>query len=836
MIKIGQVDTKHQYRLKRNGYHNYDWQSSLLSDKEYPYTNKNTGIQKPLNTGVEAQISFKGFSITSVANFFKPSVKPVPQNLRAKVFDSLSHISKEQFETYTKIKDEFVAYVIKNESFRKKNGITDELLGKLKSESGDNLIYLPQKTLPVKFFEQLISPFKGLYRLGEKLVLPNTSSVLIKRKEEERILKNYAAFEGLLKSHEIWENGYRRLTGHSKITANDKFLIPDDVLFSKINRRRNKVVDPHKGKYSSNLLMIGNRLISGIIYSYFLGTDAYNTTMRYSNNKKEASAQRKSRVAQEFSRIGMNMYVQNLLFGTFETAVNRSLPTAMFVSGSTVAFSEILGRKLVGRPIVPSNKEKLDKMEEEMYNKKGILPSIGRLLTSVKKKDNKVVSDKNRAVVFYDKTEPNSKLFSSFAAKDNSVGRRKQSFKGSLPVEKIFKADKVIDKELLREIYNIVKEADFKTAETIKQTVMKAINKTQYFKEKGIEVPETFESLLNNTDISKVPIGNLNTWWGKLVYSIFVPVRFVNKTLKSMYKMANKAVVAVTGNKKNPLLEELSSLKTATDAKSQKRWAKFNDFFEHRMQLEAWATSPFSDEEKLLRIFSEFKSIKGKDKEDIEGVKNILLWLDKQFSKEGITLNEAQTLTDSQRKRVKEILMESVLKADGEKQLEYDGNTLAQTNINLSRAITTLFLVTDSYNLTMQYSNDNKKDAVKSAKNRTAQELSRIGVSAYIMAFVHSLLSKLCNSSLGGAFTLTALTSTINDSISREVVGVPLSAKTQEQLEELDKKNMKSKSPVKKALAYSIGKKSALSTIKAPSQKSEQGTYLTEFFITPQIH
>lgn len=839
MIKIGQVDIRHQYRLKRNGNHNYDWQGSLSSGKEYSDTNITTGIQKPLNGGVQSQVSFKGFSVPALTSVFKPSVKLVPQNLRKKVLDSLSRISSEQLETYTRIKNEFVEYVIKNESFRKKNGISDELLEQLKAGEGDVLIYLPKKTVPVKFFNQLISPFKGLYRLAEKLVLPKNSKILMRRNEEERILKNYAAFEGLLKSHEIWENGYRKLTGHSKITPNSEFLIPNDVLDSKINRRRNKVVDPHKGKYSSNSLMIGNRLISGIIYSYFLGTDAYNTTMRYSNDKQEAAVQRKSRIAQEFSRIGMNMYVQNLLFGTFETAVNRSLPTAMFVSGSTVAFSEILGRKLVGRPIVPSTKEKLDKMEEEMYNKKGLLPSIGRLLTSAKKKDVVKSAAQNKvSSVLYDKTDANKALFASFASNGTAkASKKEQSFKGALPVDKLFKADKIIDKELLREIYQIIKEADSKTAETVKETVMKAVRKTQYFKESNIETPKTFEELLDNASIKSIPIGKQDTFLGKLISSILVPVKFVKNIFKSLYSVSRKAFIAVTGNKTNPLQEELNNLKAATDAKSQKRLKKFNDFFENRMKLQAWATSPYPDEEKLLKIFAEFKSIKNKDKEDIEGVKNILLWLDKQFSKEGIALQDGQTLTDSQVKRVKEILMDSVLKADGEKQLEYDGNTLAQTNINLSRAITTLFLVTDAYNLTMQYSNDNKKDAVKSAKNRTAQELSRIGVSAYIMAFVHNLLSKLCNSSLGGAFTLTAITSTINDSISREVVGVPLSAKTQEELEKLDKKNMESKSPIKKALAYSIGKKSSLSAIKAPAKtEAKPMVYLQDFFITPDIH
>ena len=109
------------------------------------------------------------------------------------------------------------------------------------------------------------------------------------------------------------------------------------------------------------------------------------------------------------------------------------------------------------------------------------------------------------------------------------------------------------------------------------------------------------------------------------------------------------------------------------------------------------------------------------------------------------------------------------------------------------------------------------------------------------MAFVHNLLSKLCNSSLAGAFTLTALTSSINDSISREVVGVPLTAKNQQELEEIDKKNQMSKSPIKKALAYSIGKKSALPSSSLTTTKVSINDVKTDyigndFFINPEIN
>ena len=844
MINIGQIEFKNQYGLKRKIYnHNkYGLENSLLSGSVTVNSKNNF---KSLMSSENSRVSFKGYNYYQ--KLLKPAVKVVPKNISDKVFDSLKNISNEQFLTYSKIKNEYLNFVKNNPIYCKKNGIDSSLLKKIVEE--DVLIYLPQKKVVTRFVEQLFSPVTALYSWGEKLLLPKTSKHLIQKKEQDAIIKNYAALEGLIKSHEIWENGYRKLTGHSKLREHSKFLIPDDVLYSKINRRRNKVVDPNKGKYSSNSLMIGNRLISGIIYSYFLGTDAYNTTIRYSNDKNEAALQRKSRVAQEFSRIGMNMYIQNLLFGTFESAVNKSLPTAMFVSGSTVAFSEILGRKLVGKPIMPSNKENLDRLEKEMAEKKGILPAVGRLLTNAKKRSISSNNVRNITLKLDSKQKANNRLFSAFAEKTNQP-----SFKGLHRYATFFKVDNFVEKSLLRDVYKIIEEADSKIAQNVKDIIMKSVKKSAYYSENNLPVPNTFEELLANDKITKIPLGKNETVWGKFIRSVLVPIDFVKGIVVSITKNVQKLIQSISGNKRNLLADELSALREFAEKyknnsldssfdkvyidKAVKRAAKFEEFLKDRLKLDAWHTSPFSLQEKELKIFSEFKSIKNKDNEDIQGIKNILLWFDKQISKEGIKIQKDGTLSKAHKDRVKEILMESVMKADGEKQLEYDGNTLAQTNINLSRAITTLFLVTDAYNLTMQYSNDNKKDAHKSAKNRAAQEISRIGVSAYIMAFVHNLLSRLCNSSLGGAFTLTALTSTINDSISRKVVGVPLTAKTHEQLELIDEENLESKNPIRKALAYSIGKKSVLAGLKSNKINNSNPSdyyFLNDYFVNPHI-
>lgn len=825
---------------------------------------QNNSIQKPLNAGVYPQISFKGFDLSVVTKALKPALKPIPQKLTEKVFDSLKGISSSQYDVYSQIRKNYVEFLkLPTEppktdvekllrqlasEFRKKNGITDEIARNI-SES--NLYYLPQKPVLTNFISQLFAPVTAVYKGVRTLFVAKNSPLALAQNQQAKILKDFSALEGLAKSHEIWENGYRKLSGHKKWTDNKNFLIPDDVLFSKIRRRRNKVVDPNKGKYSSTSLMLGNRLISGIIYSYFLGTDAYNTTMRYSNDKNEASLQRKSRIAQEFSRIGMNLYVQNLLFGTFESAVNRSLSSAMLVSGSTVAFSEVLGRKLVGKPIMPSDKATLDRLEDEMANKKGILPAIGRLLTNVKKKPaNNVSTVNNVGVVGYENNKPNMKTFGSFGVRQDSLvddslySNKNISFKGlpnlNILSKGFYNVEHLFDKNRLAEILKLIESADAKTSKNLKEAIMKSVAKSQVFEKKFAKKPETFDELMNLVELDKIPLGIDKTYWGAFVSSLFVPVKFVKNIFVSLYKSLQKTVNLISGHKNNTVVSQLEKLSQSNNPSDKAMLAQFKTFYNNRLKLEAWAKSALTDKEKEARLFEEFKNILGKDNEDIQGAKNILLWLDKQIKKANIKILEDGTFEPKDVEKIRKILKDSFLAADGSKHVEYDGNTISQVNINLSRAITTLFLMTDAYNLTMQYSNDNRKDANKSAKNRAAQEVSRITVSAYMLAFVHNLLSKLCNSSLAGAFTLTAITSSINDSLSREVVGVPLTAKSHDELLALDAKNAESQNPIKKALAYSIGKKNVAKAMMSSNNNQNVQTnmpdyFTNDFFIKPEI-
>ncbi len=811
---VTNVDIKNQY------HHRHGYDSRLKSP-----TKKINHIITPLTENSAATISFKGL------NFLNPNkyiIKRIPKGLTKKVFQSLKEVSSQQFEYYSKIREEYVNLIKTDKEFRNKYGFSEDAAEKISCE---NLYYIPQKELAGKLLSNVVKPFTSLYHGVKKLFASKNAHYNQRNKEYERVINNFSSLEGLINSHEIWENGYRSLSGHGKWTDTSDFLIPEDVLLSKIKRRRNKVVDPDKGKYSTTSLMLGNRFISGLVYAYFLGTDAYNTTMRFSNNKDEASIQRKSRIAQEFSRIGLNMYIQNLLFGTFETAVNKSLSTALFVSGSTVAFSEILGRKLVGKPIMPSDKETLDKLEKEMEAKKGVLPAVGRLLTRVK-------TNRTTLPNSYKYTKANTTAFSQFS-KNNST----PSFKG------LYSSTRLFEKKSLIELLNIIKQADEKQFEYIKINLIKSVKKSDEFaeilksiknsdpnndllklKEINLDNKENIEkafNLITNSELLKeLPLGTKKNFHGQVIKSVLMPLHFLKNSAQSIKNFAANIYYRFSSNQ---LSANLSKMEKTLSNPKFKEAKDFKDFYEKRLQLKAWSESNFSDAEKKVRIFEEFMKILSKETEEIEGLKNIILWIDKQIAKAGIKVQEDGKLSAKDLEKLRKIMQDSVMKADSAKHVEYDGNKVTQTNINLARAITTLFLVTDAYNLTMQYSNDNKKEANISAKNRAAQEISRICFSAYILAFVHNLLSKLCNSSLAGAFSLTAITSILNDSVSRSIVGVPLKAKNQQELKEIDIKNAKSKSPIKKALTYSM-KNSSKTT---PAAK--QDYFSNEFFINPKI-
>ena len=845
VIKDRHVDLK-QYSLEYNKPH---FRKRDVSPHTYAQL-QNKSNKKSL----EDTVSFKGFQVAGklaeVKNSFVPLIIKPPKELVQKVFKTLENVSTEQHKYYDEIRKNFINLVKTDEKFCKKYGINKDIVLNI---SKDNLYFIPRDQVATKFIKNLFSPVTYVVKKTANLFIDKNSNNFKRNAYYEKTARDYKCLEGLIHSVEIWENEYRRFCGQRIWGKNEDFIIPDDVLYTNLNRRRNKIVDPTKGKYSSTSLMIGNRFISGMVYAYFLGNDAYNTTMRYSNNKAEANVQRKSRIAQEFSRIGLNMYIQNLLFGTLESSVNKSLPMALIVSGSTTAFSEILGRKLVGKPIVPSNKETLDRMEAEMQSKTGILPTIGKMLTGAKKKETPGLQQPS--IEFKDiKNAPNNTLFASFATKTPENKEKQTPIKNpvsdnntkSIPSFKsFFASDRMFNKQRIISLLKVLEAADYKQAQFMKKTLLNCIKYSDlyeknpylqaafsdfnnYSKRASLKMEDysiLFDYVMQNIIKDELPIGKSKSLHGRIIKSFLVPVNFVKNMIVSARNWYYGYTTSMAGKGKSKNSKMFLSGKVHITSRDFDEMQKYYDFYKTQYP---WNNNGAAENVIKMKLNKEYIKNREMIIEDIEGAKNLLMLIEKEINSNDIKIQKDGTLLPEDVEKLRSILQNLVLKADGARHVEYDGNALSQMNVNLGRAITTIFLVTDAFNLTMQYSNDDKKAARKSAKNRTAQEISRIGLSAYMLAFVHNLLAKVCNSSLAGAFGITALTSVINDSLSRKVVGVPITPKTKEELLEIDKKNNVSKSPIKKALAYSLGKKSAI-----PSSMKPVTTM--PFFITPAI-
>lgn len=779
-----------------------------LDEKNYKKLN---GV--PLNNS----INFKGLLNSSVAikfvnNVLPVSVSEIPPVLEKKAVKLLKTKSDNLAELYVGFKDNFIKRIKESENFRNRIGINDEVFEQIKE--GKN-IFIPEENLIKKFASNIFAPlriFSDIYsfilksRFGSWL---STKSVfvadLVKKNsdkiDDDLILRNYRSYTGLIDSIKIWESKQRKIAGLTAWENTEDLAIPTKMLESKVMRRWLKSVDPTKGKYQTKHQMLGNRLISGLIYGTYLGNDAYNITMRYSQSKEESKSQRRSRFAQEIAKIGINMYLINLFIGTFDKYVNKNLFHALFMAGATTMTAEILGRKLIGRPIFPSDKETLDEMSKKMEEKKGFWVSVGRLISGVRPKKVSENKDSSKIIILSD----DKKIIPNHYTYD-----KKSSFKGNLKIDKnisfgsFYRVPNYMKSKNVSEILELLKKSDLKIYNSFVEIINKSLKKTNN--------SEDLNKILQTKDF--IEIGTKKTFAGNLVKSLASPYFFIKNLSMNIAKGVKK-----TFNKTSTVLslsemkEKLVKLKSENPEIEQ----EYANFLDNMLKTKLWKKSGLDKDVKETKILEEFLDALKKDTEEIEGVKNILIFLDKHL--------KSRDLTDENVKKMKDLLFKNFMKTDGASHVEYDGNTFAMMNINLARAITTLFLVVDAYNLSIQYSNNDKSVAVNNGKSRALQEVSRITVSAYMLAFVHNLLSKFCNSSLFGAFATTALTSSVNDTIARKVVGVPIGAKTYEQLVEIDNQNAKSKSPLKRTLAYLIGKRqknqmSSNSTTKKDSEFS----------------
>jgi len=109
-----------------------------------------------------------------------------------------------------------------------------------------------------------------------------------------------------------------------------------------------------------------------------------------------------------------------------------------------------------------------------------------------------------------------------------------------------------------------------------------------------------------------------------------------------------------------------------------------------------------------------------------------------------------------------------------------------------SYSIFTTFIAWDAYNVTMMHSKGDKKKALVQAKQRVIQEVARFFISIYTASATLPLVGECFNKSLPNLFGITLLTSATNGTLTRKILGIPITPKDKTALDKFDKDNSKS--------------------------------------------
>lgn len=729
-------------------------------------------LQKnPLKQSVPTQISFKGF--------FNPKHYQITPKLYEKTVEILETISEDQAKMMKKAVQNFAEEVKNNSNFRKKLYYNAEDIKKL--EEGI-LLSLPQKSLPHRFITSIFEPFS-------KFTQKFTQSDDIKRQKE--ILDSYTEVNGLFHSINKWENQYRRRYGVADIKDGEEFLIPNKLLKGNIHRRQFEVLDPTKGQYSAKALSVGNRIVSGIIGSTMYGIDAYNTTMRLSNDNKESNKEGKTKFIQQIIRISLAAYFTGIALGVFQNKTNRSIKNALGVSISMALLSEILGRKIVGKPILPTTKEKMEAIEKRNENSKNPFLKIEKALKAKQnnKEQNTTTIQPQPQINSYSSNMPKLS-FSSNTLNNNQHGQN-ISFGKRLP--------KMFSSSTLKTLLDIVDEINPEQEKYFERTIKKGLAKFTEF-----DSNKTLQELLELHN--EIPIGEYTPMNSKAKDAFLLPI----KSIQNIYKSIKRKLTPDNIETNSKIL------------KDNGLWDKYERKLAQIKQSKIWnLPSTMTETEKQNALMKEIIHLNlDASKTELSGVQNTLLWLERELIQNQKNLNTQQI--DSALKEIlqnkdkpeynkllaniKNQLNSKSLEACARDKADYDTSLYSTANMFLGRLISTSFLVADTFNLTMLHSNNDKRKSKENGAEYAAQEISRTFFSTYLIGITNTLFKKFHNASIYGALTLTAITTSIVQFLSRYSIGKPVTPKSQEELINMENDTKRQNNPILKLIAKAFGK------------------------------
>lgn len=144
-------------------------------------------------------------------------------------------------------------------------------------------------------------------------------------------------------------------------------------------------------------------------------------------------------------------------------------------------------------------------------------------------------------------------------------------------------------------------------------------------------------------------------------------------------------------------------------------------------------------------------------------------------------------------KDIQHDVMNNILSGFSSSEVNYNTSHLAVLRKIFSYAIVGSFVSMDAYNVTMIHSDNDKKKGFEQAKQRTLLYILKFFLSIYTVSAATTLFTRSYNRNLANAVGLTFLTSTLNNYLTRTILGIPVLPRDKAGLQKFDEEKDKSK-------------------------------------------
>lgn len=402
----------------------------------------------------------------------------------SKILDMLDSSYKEYFESIL----EDLKNIIEHQPHLFKD-MPDEVKFKIQNS---HVVYLNKKGNIEKLTGAVISPITSLVSFAKNLFSKTKKTSDVQKVND--IKKDFLNIEGLV-----------------EFVENSKEKDPEK-LKKLIEEKIKKGFSKTKANYSSNLFTTMIDLASFLVSAAYQGADFYNITRRADDNHEKALKEAKIKIKQDSIRLVMLTYLTYIITSVFKKGCNKSMLNALATASVIQAASEIVNRKITGRPVLPINDTNFQKYMQKEGNK-----ILSQSLA------NTVVPNKNN----YTPTGGKN-IFSSFMFSNQLNNKSKISFKG-LPINRVLSKELTFPKNDIINVMRVIKEVNPSQFKRYTELIEREF--------KGVLKGRKFEEICADDTIQTIPLGQTESTFGRLIKSIFIPITAL---VKFSQKLINK--------------------------------------------------------------------------------------------------------------------------------------------------------------------------------------------------------------------------------------------------------------------------------------------------------